>query len=47
MQMNDSWTLRGVVSTALVKGNSCDLSNYITYVDLTKFAAWLNFILTL
>jgi hypothetical protein len=43
MQRNGKWFLRGVVSISTYDSvkQSCDLSNYVVFTDVSKFRKWL------
>jgi hypothetical protein len=43
MQRNGKWFLRGVVSISTYDSvkQSCDLSNYVVFTDVSKFKKWL------
>ncbi|XP_030370829.1 serine protease gd-like isoform X2 [Scaptodrosophila lebanonensis] len=41
VKINNQWTLRAVVSTAQRLGNTCDLSGYVIYSDVSKHLQWI------
>ncbi|XP_034489089.1 serine protease gd-like [Drosophila innubila] len=38
---NSRWMVRGIVSLAQRSGNSCDLSRYVIYCDVSKHLDWI------
>jgi hypothetical protein len=40
-QRKRRWVLRGIVSSSLVLGGDCDLSNFIVFSDVSKLNHWL------
>ncbi|KAK5638706.1 hypothetical protein RI129_013001 [Pyrocoelia pectoralis] len=48
MKQKGRWTLRGIVSAALVDSTtrSCDLNNYMVFADIAKYKLWIDRILS-
>ncbi|KAF5280734.1 hypothetical protein FQA39_LY18017 [Lamprigera yunnana] len=48
MKRNGRWTLKGIVSSALIdsKTRSCDLDNYTVFSDVVKYNVWIQQVMT-
>ncbi|KAK4877774.1 hypothetical protein RN001_010280 [Aquatica leii] len=44
MKRNGRWTIRGIVSSALVDSNTrtCDVNNYMVFSDVAKYKLWID-----
>lgn len=47
LKRNGKWTLRGIVSVALLDSQkqSCDMNSYVVFSDVAKFKSWIDTIL--